>query len=127
MHSVRRWYYTEGKEHYPRAKHLYLTGDSGGANGSRVWQWKWELQKLANELRRIIHVSHYPPGTSKWHAIEHEMFSYSTSNWRARPLTALDEHLYETKRKIPDAQMATVRMVGHAFHPEWNYSIYPIV
>jgi hypothetical protein len=32
------------------AKSLLITADGGGSNGSRVWLWKIELQKLADEL-----------------------------------------------------------------------------
>lgn len=42
--------------------------------------WKTELQKLANEINLVIHVSHFPPGTSKWNKIEHRMFSFITKN-----------------------------------------------
>jgi len=49
--------------------------------------WKFELQKLANELGLTIHVCHFPPGTSKWNKIEHRMFCHITQNWLGRPLT----------------------------------------
>jgi hypothetical protein len=52
-----------------------ITADSGGSNGSRIRLWKVELQKLANETGMEIHVSHFPPGTSKWNKIEHRLFS----------------------------------------------------
>jgi len=35
----------------------------------------------------VIHVHHYPPGTSKWNKIEHRLFCHITQNWRGRPLT----------------------------------------
>ena len=35
----------------------------------------------------MIHVHHYPPGTSKWNKIEHRLFCHITQNWRGRPLT----------------------------------------
>ena len=35
----------------------------------------------------ILHVHHYPPGTSKWNKIEHRLFCRITQNWRGRPLT----------------------------------------
>ncbi len=39
---------------------------TGGSNGSRVRLWKWELQRLADEIGLSITVCHLPPGTSKW-------------------------------------------------------------
>jgi Rhodopirellula transposase DDE domain len=92
-------------------------------------------------------VCHYPPGTSKWNAIEHEMFSFITINWRARPLIAyetvlemmkhtttktglkvdalLDENEYGTGKKVSDADMKQINIHGDDFHPEWNYTIKP--
>ena len=35
----------------------------------------------------IVHVHHYPPGTSKWNKIEHRLFCHITQTWRGRPLT----------------------------------------
>jgi hypothetical protein len=55
-------------------KSLLITADCGGSNGYRVRLWKRELQKLSNELKIVINVSHYPPGTSKWNKIEHTDF-----------------------------------------------------
>ena len=48
--------------------------------------WKFELQRLADELGLSIEVHHLPPGTSKWNKIEHRLFSFITQNWRAKPL-----------------------------------------
>ena len=36
------------------------------------------LQRLADDLRIAIHVSHFPPGTSKWNKIEHGLFCHIT-------------------------------------------------
>jgi hypothetical protein len=74
---------------YPKAKELLITADGGGSNGARVRLWKVELQRLADELAMIIHVRHFPPGTSKWNKIEHRMFCHITENWRSRPLESL--------------------------------------
>jgi hypothetical protein len=149
VESLRKWHQKEGKENYPKAKHLYITSDSGGANGNRVWQWKWELQKLANETGLTIHISHYPAGTSKWNKIEHKLFSFLSTNWQGVPLQTyelilgliegtktktglsvtaeLDTGTYELHKKPTKEQMATIKIKPHRFHPEWNYSIYPTI
>lgn len=75
-----------GKPRYADATKIMITADGGGSNGSKVRLWKLELQKLADELRMSIHVSHLPPGTSKWNKIEHRLFSYISMNWRGQPL-----------------------------------------
>jgi hypothetical protein len=145
--SIRQWRDRMGRERYPKARELTITADCGGSNGARVRLWKVELQKLADETGLVLHVHHYPPGTSKWNKIEHRMFCHITQNWRGRPLTdriaiveligatttkaglkvecALDERTYEKGIKVSDATMATLNITGDDFHPEWNYTIKP--
>ncbi len=64
--SVRRWWDLMGHQQYPEATALYLTADGGGSNGHRVRLFKAELPAFANDTGLEIHVSHFPPGTSKW-------------------------------------------------------------
>ena len=147
VQSIRCWRERMGLGRYPAMRELTITADGGGSNGARVRLWKIELQKLADETELVIHVHHFPPGTSKWNKIEHRMFCHITQNWRGRPLTdrltvveligatttkaglkiecALDERTYEKGIKISDAEMATLNIEGDGFHPEWNYTIRP--
>ena len=37
----------------------------------------------------------------------------------------LDGRPYPRKLVITDEQLAAVNLEGHAFHPEWNYTISP--
>jgi Rhodopirellula transposase DDE domain len=76
--SIRRWLDAMGHERYPKARELTITADGGGSNGTRVRLWKVELQKLADETGLVLHVNHYPPGTSKWNKIEHRLFCHIT-------------------------------------------------
>ena len=113
----------------------------------RVRLWKRELQNLADETDLVIHVHHYPPGTSKWNKIEHRLFCHITQTWRARPLTsrlavvesiaatttktglkvesALDTRHYQKGIKVSNAEMKSLNITGHDFHPEWNYTVRP--
>lgn len=147
VQSIRRWLKGMGAGRYPTARELTITADCGGSNGARVRLWKVELQKLADQKNLIIHVHHYPPGTSKWNKIEHRLFCHITQNWRGRPLTdhatvveligatttdtglkvecALDERVYEKGIKVSKEQMAALNVTGDDFHPEWNYTIKP--
>jgi Rhodopirellula transposase DDE domain len=84
--SIRQWWTMMGRAAYPEATALLITADAGGSNGYRSRTWKQELQRLADDLRVLIHVSHFPPGTSKWNKIEHRLFCHITENWRGRPL-----------------------------------------
>ena len=85
--SIRTWIERVGRTRYPNAGELTITADCGGSNDARVRLWKLELQKLADETGLTIKVRHYPPGTSKWHKIDHRLFCRITQNWRGRPLT----------------------------------------
>jgi hypothetical protein len=136
-----------GRKRYPKAQELTITADCGGSNGARVRLWKAQLQKLADETGLVLHVHHYPPGTSKWNKIEHRMFCHITQNWRGRPLTdrlaiveligatttktglkvecALDTRTYEKGIKVSDTEMRMLNIEGDDFHPEWNYTIRP--
>ena len=67
--SIRQWWLRMGRTEYPEATELLITPDGGGSNGYRVNLFKWELQKLADEIGLNITVSHFPPGTSKWNLI----------------------------------------------------------
>lgn len=104
VESIRRWWFMMGKVRYPEAKRLLITADSGGSNGARVRLWKTELQKLANETGLEIHVSHFPPGTSKWNKIEHRLFSAISLNWRGQPLINHEViiSLIESQQRKPD-------------------------
>jgi hypothetical protein len=62
--SIRRWLDAMGRERYPKARELTITADGGGSNGTRVRLWKVELQRVADETGLVLHVHHYPPGTS---------------------------------------------------------------
>jgi len=147
VESVRRWWRTFGRRHYPKAMSLLLCADGGGSNGSRNRAWKYHLQRLADELGLAITVCHYPPGTSKWNKIEHRMFSFISMNWKGRPLVSyqavvkligstptktglrikarLDPKVYETGVRITDEEMDCINLQSHKTHPKWNYTISP--
>jgi Rhodopirellula transposase DDE domain len=147
VETIRRWWCALGQEKYPRAEKLLITADGGGSNGSRVRLWKLELQRLADETGLAIAVSHFPPGTSKWNKIEHRLFSFISKNWRGQPLSslkvivnliagtttkkglkvhaAIDDRNYPAGIKVPDSEMAEIKLRREAFHGEWNYEILP--
>jgi len=79
--------------------------------------------------------------------VEHRLFSFISTNWRAEPLTdyetivrliantttatgllvtcRLDRRKYAVGRKISDEEMKRVKIVKDKFHGEWNYAIRP--
>ena len=145
--SIRSWWKSQGSSIYTQANRLLITADAGGSNGVRLRLWKWELQKLADELQLPISVCHFPPGTSKWNKVEHRLFSFISQNWRGRPLLnyetvvnlisrtstttglkvecKLDRRQYSPGMKISDKEFATVNLKPDKFHGDWNYSIWP--
>lgn len=145
--TIRDWWEQEGSILYPSSNRLYINADGGGSNGSRNHLWKAELQQFSNESGLSIHVSHFPPGTSKWNKIEHRLFAYISKNWRAKPLTSLlviisligatttttgltvkaklDEKIYLTGIKVTEQEKEKLNIVRNNFHGEWNYVIAP--
>jgi hypothetical protein len=92
-----------------------------------------------------IHVSHFPPDTSKWNKVEHRLFSFISINWRVRPLRTyktdinlignttnrgglvvrvrLDRRRYPTGKKISKKELRELKVEREEFHGEWNYVI----
>jgi hypothetical protein len=147
VESILRWWQTLGGKTYPYATRLYINSDNGGSNGSRVRLWKKQLQEFANISGLEIHVSHLPPGTSKWNKIEHKMFCYISKNWRGTPIVSIetvisliantttskglkiicikDDNKYELGTKVSDEELSGINMVKDKFHGDWNYIIRP--
>jgi hypothetical protein len=145
--SILSWWKHMGSKLYPEATELLIMADAGGSNSNRSRLWKVGMQALADLTGLHIHVSHFPPGTSKWNKIEHRMFSFITLNWRGRPLVSYETivHLigntttrtglkikakltrrkYPKGIKIPNSEMATLNLVPADFHGDWNYSLLP--
>ena len=145
--SIRQWWTMMGRRAYPQADTLLITADAGGSNGYRSRVWKQELQRLADDLCLRIHVSHFPPGTSKWNKIEHRLFCHITENWRGRSLRTfetvvalightrtaaglrvkakLDKRRYPTGRVVTPTEMRGLALHPHAFHGDWNYELRP--
>ncbi len=145
--TIGRWWKTMGKRAYPEATQLFITADSGGSNGARNRLWKVELQDFADRTGLAVHVSHFPPGTSKWNKIEHRLFSQISQNWRGRPLcsheavvnliantrtttglkvkASLDTREYPPGVKVSNTLMQQLRLRPLDFHGEWNYVLLP--
>lgn len=149
VNAIRSWWNQMGKPLYKKTDRLLITADGGGSNGHRIHLWKWELQKLANELNIEIYVCHFPPGASKWNKVEHRLFSFITMNWRGKPLINLetvvnligntktktdlsvkvivDENKYQKGIKISKNDLDLINIKRAKFHGDWNYTIKPNV
>ncbi|MDQ3298039.1 MAG: ISAzo13 family transposase [Myxococcota bacterium] len=145
--SIEAWWKRVGQPRYPDAREIFITADAGGSNGHRPRMWKAELQRLADKLDLAIHVSHFPPGTSKWNKIEHRLFSFISINWRGRPLRTyetiinlignttnrgglvvrarLDRRCYPIGKKISAKEFRALKIERDDFHGDWNYVVKP--
>jgi transposase len=147
VNSIRTWWNEMGNALYKGCSEIMITADCGGSNSYRTKLWKFELQKLADELGKNITVCHFPPGTSKWNKIEHRLFSCISQNWRGKPLVSLktiveligntttktglkvkvgvDKNHYDTGKKVSDLDYASINIKRSKFQPLWNYTIRP--
>jgi hypothetical protein len=141
--SIARWWNTVGKHTFQNATKLLVTCDCGGSNGNRVRLWKYQLSQLAKRIGIDIHVSHFPPGTSKWNRIEHKLFCFISKNWQGQPLidvqTAVnligststttglkvicksDKTEYQLSKKLTDKQFNAIPIKKITPFESWNY------
>ena len=145
--SLRGWYNHLGLEKYSTVQEVYITADAGGSNSNSGRLWRYCLQELSDETGLTIHVSHFPPGTSKWNKIEHRLFNHISMNWKGQPLVSLDiminliasttsstglkvyarvdRNKYPTGLKITDEQMKALNIKQNKTLGKWNYTIKP--
>ena len=145
VESVSRWWLTVGKNTYPGTQRLYINCDGGGSNGARNRLFKLQLQEFADQSRLEVHISHFPPGTSKWNKVEHRLFCYISSNWRGQPLVSIetiidligstttttglkvicvkDDNTYEIGIKVSDEDFGRINIEREKICPDWNYVI----
>jgi hypothetical protein len=150
VNAIRLWWREEGRSRYAGAGRLLITCDAGGSNACRSRLWKEELARLAEETGLTVSVCHFPPGTSKWNKIEHQMFCHVTRSWSARPLRTVedavagiaatvtgkglkctavtDDRDYPEGATVTDRRMRWLEkhlITRHGPHPAWNYTIRP--
>jgi hypothetical protein len=147
VESISRWWETVGKHTFPRAKRLYITADCGGSNGNRARMWKYQLKQFACRSGLEVHVSHYPPGTSKRNKVEHRLFCYISKNWQGKPLvdvqTAVDligstrtttglevicirdDTEYELAKSVSDDDFKAIGLNKIPPFEAWNYKLFP--
>lgn len=145
VESIRRWWYTIGRENFWYAERIVVTCDCGGSNGVRNRLWKLALAELAEEIHKEIEVIHYPPGTSKYNKVEHRLFCYITKHWQGKPLVdvqtvvnliqstvtenglsvvcMLDKNVYETGIKVTNESFDAIDIDYKGPHHGWSYII----
>ncbi len=145
--TIEAWWKQIGVKRYPTAREIFITADAGGSNSYRSHVWKYELQRVSDKLGLAIHVSHFPPGTSKWNKVEHRLFSFISINWRGRPLRSyetvvnlianttnrgglvvrarLDRRKYPIGKRVSAKDMRALNIDRNDFRGDWNYVVRP--
>ncbi len=147
VESISRWWLTVGANTYPHASKIHINCDGGGSNGSSNRMFKLQLQEFANQSGLEVHVTHFPPGTSKWNKVEHRLFCYISSHWRGQPLIDVktvidligsttttaglkvkcvkDDTKYELGKKVSVDDFSKLNIKFDEHFPAWNYIISP--
>lgn len=147
VESISRWWGVVGKNTFPNTERLLITCDCGGSNGNRRRLWKYQLSQFAKRTGIEVHVSHFPPGTSKWNKVEHRLFCFISKNWQGKPLvdveTAIeligattttkglkvicqrDDNVYELAIAVSDEDFDSISIERIEPFDSWNYIIRP--
>ena len=145
--SLRKWWSEQGVIDYPDASALLILCDGGGSNSSRHYIFKEDLQKLADKIGIEIRIAHYPPYTSKYNPIEHQMFSHVTRACRGAVFSSVEcaaelmektktkkglkvtvqifDKIYETGRKVKEDFKENMPIIFDEYLPRWNYRAIP--
>lgn len=145
--SLRNWWYHQGQFDYPDATSLLVLCDGGGSNDARHYLFKFEVQRLAEEIRIEIRIAHYPPYTSKYNPIEHRLFPHVTRACRGAIFTSIEvvkrlmertktrqglsvtvqvlDKVYETGRKVTEAFKQNMPILFDNHLSQWNYRAVP--
>jgi hypothetical protein len=145
VESISRWWETVGKHTFPESTKLMITCDCGGSNGYKTRLWKYQLSQLAIRIGREIHVSHFPPGTSKWNKVEHRLFCYISKTWQGKPLVSVeaavnligsttttaglkvicqrDDTVYKLAKTVSDEVFKSINIDKIEPFQNWNYML----
>jgi Rhodopirellula transposase DDE domain len=65
--AIVRWFERKDRPRFADETKILILSDSGGSNGYRVRNWKYQLQQhLADRFQIEVMVCHYPSGASAW-------------------------------------------------------------
>ena len=142
------WWWTEYGIHlYPDATNILILCDSGGANSYRHHIFKDRLLALSSELGISFIIAHYPPYSSKWNPIEHQLFCHvhramsgivfsdyktvkesierTTTKSGLTVMVRLNLKPYELGIKVDKCVSVSNRIQYHSTIPELNYRVNP--
>jgi hypothetical protein len=132
-----------GKHTFPKAAKLLVTCDCGGGDGQGSKLWKFRLARLAVQTGLEIHVSHFPPGMSKWNKVAHRLFCYTGKKWQGKTLIDVesvinligspavpaglkvicqrDDTVYKTVQLVSEEEYESIPLTSLAPFESWNY------
>jgi hypothetical protein len=130
VESIQQWWSRMGRGVYPHATELLVVADAAGRGETPGRFWKLELQRLADETGIAVHFCHFPPGTTKWHKIEHQLLCHMTERRRGKPIESV-ERAVSLIAPTPRA-MAAGGGAGRddsldrsPSSPDWSYRVEP--
>lgn len=145
--SLGKWFRQYGRRAYPYADAMLLLCDAGGSNSYRHHIFKYDLQRLVNDLGIVIRVAHYPPYCSKHNPIEHRLFPHITRACQGIIFHTLEivkryirktctrtglrvtlnviDKIYHRKRQPSARFFERMPILFDDFLPDWNYIAAP--
>jgi hypothetical protein len=101
---------------YGTCTEIVLTFDAGGANAARSLRFKEDLVALSARLGLPLRIAHYPPYTSKWHPIEHRLFSHVERALRGVMLDSPETALQAVERTRTETGLrVTARLLDKVY------------
>lgn len=115
--NLRWWWEHYGIHHYPDARTILILCDAGGANSYRHYAFKKHMLLLARQIGVDFVISHYPPYSSKWNPIEHQVFPHLHRSMQGVVLTdyALVQEIMQ-KTSTTTGLKVKVRINGKQYH-----------
>jgi hypothetical protein len=85
LESLRHWWRQFGSQTSPGATELLIVANVGDISGDdRLWPVG--LQRLADEFRLRIGISHFPSATTRWERIRHRLLSVTSTTGPEGPV-----------------------------------------
>jgi transposase len=143
--SVLRWWQALGRSAYPQASKIYIAGAGVGGPGTGLWEK--QMQGFADLTGLEVHVSYFPPGTTKWNRVEHRMYCFTSRDRGGKPLMSVETVIelisneaapwrpeivcvkggdgYRPGAGIGGEGLAGLNITRDGFRGDWNYVIAP--
>lgn len=146
VNSIRNWWHDKEVNRYSDAKEVYLIYLNAGRDELKdgvINKWNAELQKLADELKVIFHVSLVPPRVKRWDEVRNKIFNFNIQGDQDAPFinkavvvglmgNVKSGRQLKVKVRADDGEYykyieetAEVNLQVEEFYGKWNYRLYP--